>query len=179
MPKVLLSTQTASADSEIAFTSIFDSTYNLYEIHIIDAHPSSDAADLTWQANASSQSGYNETIQSNVFVATHGEDNTPQNVVYSTALDQQGLTGEQVLSNDVGADADQSVSGIVLVWNPTSTVSTTFWEGNFIANSSDNEARNTQTSGYFNVTAAIVDIHFAFSSGNIDSGEFNVYGSQT
>lgn len=176
MPKVLLSTQTASADSEIAFTSIFDSTYNLYEIHIIDAHPSSDAADFTWQANASGQSDYNETIQSNAFVATHGEDDTPQSVLYSDAIDLVNSTDAQILSDDVGADADQSVSGIVLVWNPSSTVFVTFWEGNFIANSSDNEVRNTQTSGYFNVTAAIVDVHFAFSTGNIDSGEFKVYG---
>ena len=39
-----------------------------------------------------------------------------------------------------------------------------------------NEAEDCFTAGYFNTTAAIDEIQFKFSSGNIDAGIIKMYG---
>ena len=173
---VLLETQTASSSATISFTSNIDSTYKEYIFKFISVHPATDGANLSFQANASGGSGYNETITSTTFNAYHDEGDSGTALAYNTGLDQAQGTSFQNLGDNTGNDNDQSVSGELHLFNPSST---TFVK-HFIASSNNYNASNystrLQTTGYINTTSAIDEIQFKFSSGNIDSGTFKLYG---
>ena len=76
----------------------------------------------------------------------------------------------------MGADNDQSCSGTLHLYNPSSTT----YVKNFMFRGSrvhrDDYAIDEFVSGYCNVTAAIDGVQFKFSSGNIDAGTFKLYG---
>ena len=173
---VLLETQTASSSATISFTSNIDSTYKEYIFKFISVHPATDGANLSFQANASGGSGYNETITSTTFNAYHDEGDSGTALAYNTGLDQAQGTSFQNLGDNTGNDNDQSVSGELHLFNPAST---TFVK-HFIASSNNYNASNystrLQTTGYINTTSAIDEIQFKFSSGNIDAGTFKLYG---
>ncbi len=173
---VLLETQTASSSATISFTSNIDSTYKEYIFKFISVHPATDGANLSFQANASGGSGYNETITSTTFNAYHDEGDSGTALAYNTGMDQAQGTSFQNLGDNTGNDNDQSVSGELHLFDPSST---TFVK-HFIASSNNYNASNystrLQTAGYINTTSAIDEIQFKFSSGNIDSGTFKLYG---
>ena len=173
---VLLETQTASSSATISFTSNIDSTYKEYIFKFISVHPATDGANLSFQANASGGSGYNETITSTTFNAYHDEGDSGTALAYNTGMDQAQGTSFQNLGDNTGNDNDQSVSGELHLFNPSST---TFVK-HFIASSNNYNASNystrLQTAGYINTTSAIDEIQFKFSSGNIDAGTFKLYG---
>ena len=56
----LISTQTASGSAGIAFTSNFDSTYDVYCFKFIDINPATD--DVYFQFNASTDGGSNYNV---------------------------------------------------------------------------------------------------------------------
>ena len=116
---VLLSTQTASSSATLDFTSGIDSTYDSYVFKFYDIHPAS-VSQFTFQANASGGSGYNETITSTSFQSFHREDDSSTSLNYRTGDDQAQGTSFQILTNNVGADADQSCSGTLQLFNPSS-----------------------------------------------------------
>ena len=173
---VLLETQTASSSSTISFTSNIDSTYKEYIFKFISVHPATDGANLSFQANASGGSGYNETITSTTFNAYHDEGDSGTALAYNTGMDQAQGTSFQNLGDNTGNDNDQCVSGELHLFDPSST---TFVK-HFIASSNNYNASNystrLQTAGYINTTSAIDEIQFKFSSGNIDSGTIKLYG---
>ncbi len=173
---VLISEQTASSSSTISFTSGIDSTYKEYIFKFINIHPATDGANLSFQANASGGSGYNETITSTTFNAYHDEGDSGTALAYNTGMDQAQGTSFQNLGDNTGNDNDQCVSGELHLFDPSST---TFVK-HFIASSNNYNASNystrLETAGYINTTSAIDEIQFKFSSGNIDSGTFKLYG---
>ena len=77
---------------------------------------------------------------------------------------------------ETGNDNDQSASGYLRLFNPSST---TFVK-NFIAQSNTYEATNNSMhcfiAGYGNTTSAVNAIQFSMSSGNIDAGDICLYG---
>ena len=172
----LLQTQTASSSASVSFTSNIDSTYPIYLFKFINCHPASDGVNLSFQANASGGSGYNETITSTTFNAYHDEGDSGTALAYNTGLDLAQGTSYQNLGDNTGNDSDQCVSGELHLFNPSST---TFVK-HFIASSNNYNASNystkLHTAGYINTTSAIDEIQFKFSSGNIDSGTFKLYG---
>ena len=182
---VLIKTVTASTgDATISFVDgtsdiVLDNTYPVYLFKWINVHPSNDGWRLTFQGNAAGGSGYNETITSTTFAAQHGESDSPTELSYDGSADQAQGTGFQQLSahNDVGgAEADESLSGYLHLFNPSST---TFVK-HFIAVTQysgwESRSVNSYTAGYFNTTSAIDEIQFKMSSGNIDAGDICLYG---
>jgi hypothetical protein len=139
-------------------------------------HPSADGAFFQFQVNAAGQTGFNEVITSTAFRAIHDEANTAASVTYQTARDQAQGTAYQTLVAGVGADADQAGSGFLTLFAPSSTtfVKNFISRGNIAHDS--NYAMEFQVAGYINVTAAIDEISFKFSTGNIDSGVVKMYG---
>jgi len=171
----LISTQTASSSSTISFTSGIDSTYKEYQVHYTDCHPATDSAHL--QINfRDGGSDFDATKTTTVFRAYHQEDDGQAVLGYSSGEDLAQSTSNQQILNDVGADNDQSCVGIVKLFEPSST---TFVK-HFIIESqglqSVNTSKHSFIAGYCNTTTAIDGIRFQFSSGNIDSGTFKLYG---
>ena len=171
---VFISRSTASSSSSVDITSGISSTYKEYIFILNNMHPETNDKHFTFQVNANGESGFNETITSTLFRAYHLENGSASGLDYRTANDQAQGTAYQRISEEVGNAADESVSGILHLFDPSNT---TFVK-HFIARTSLNygSPRDTFTAGYVNTTSAIDEISFAFTSGNVDSGTIDLYG---
>ena len=177
---VLISEQTASSSANISFTSGIDSTYKEYIFKFIDIHPAA-VSQFSFQGNAAGGSGYNETITSTSFQSFHREDDSSTSLNYRTGDDQAQGTSFQVLTNNVGDDADQSCAGTLHLFDPSNTTFVKHFISRiqvYRSTGSSAEASSVEafTAGYFNTTSAIDEIQFKMSSGNIDSGTIKMYG---
>ena len=174
---ILLSTQTASSSANISFTSGINSTYDSYVFKFINIHPQTDNTGFQFNLSTDSGSNYNVTKTSTAFGAYHGEADDGAGLEYSSSQDLAQGTGYQNLCNaDNGSDADQSVSGSMSLFNPSSTTFVKHWISQFSGNAQENTSRNFFTAGYGNTTSAVNAIRFQMSSGNIDSGTIKLYG---
>ena len=173
---IFLSKQTASSSSTISFTSGINSTYKEYLFTFNNLHPASDGVYLQFQGNAAGGSGYNETITSSYFIAYHFEDGSAAALSYSAGGDLAQGTGFQRLSQNVGNDADQCVSGYLHLFDPSNTTFVKNFIGRTATIADDNGPVDSYTGGYFNITSAIDEIQFKMSSGNIDAGDICLYG---
>jgi hypothetical protein len=173
---VLISTQTASASATISFTTGLDSTYDEYIFKFINIHPATDGAYFTFQSSTDGGSNYNVTLTSTFFRARLEEADANADLSYRTADDLAQSTSFQRLTAPVGNGADESCSGSLQLFNPSSTT----YVKHFIArlNTYQNtDATNDQNiAGYFNTTSAINAIQFKFDTGNIDDGVIKLYG---
>jgi hypothetical protein len=173
---ILLSTQTASASATISFTTGLDSTYDEYIFKFINIEAATNNTQLTFNYSTDSGSNYNVTKTSTFFVAIHGESDTPSILEYATGYDLAQGTGFQQLTSEQGDGADESSSGTLTLFNPSSTTYVKHWISNFNANDTDDRNRNYYTAGYGNTTSAVNAIQFKMSSGNIDNGIIKLYG---
>ena len=171
-----LVTQTASSSSTLDFTSSIDSTYNIYKFRFVNIH-SSATAELRFQGNAAGGSGFNETMTTTYFVSRHDENGSNGQIGYDTGNDQANGTDFQRLADNFGNDNDASLCGDLFLFNPSDTTFVThFLATTQYYQSAVPRTNNTFVAGYFNTTAAIDEIQFKMSSGNIDSGRIALYG---
>jgi hypothetical protein len=170
----LISTSTASSSSTISFTSGIDSTYKEYIFKFINIHPST-GSHLTFQGSTDSGSNYNTTITSSFFQAEVSESGSNDALGYQASSDQAQGTSFQRLFSSVSTTSDDSGSGTLHLFEPSSTS----FVKHFISTSNNVASAYSQNSfaaGYFNTTSAINAIQFKMSSGNIDSGVIKLYG---
>tara|TARA_Y100000593_G_C4175930_1_gene269432 strand:- start:69 stop:671 length:603 start_codon:yes stop_codon:yes gene_type:complete len=159
---------------------VLDNTYRVYKWEFINVHPSTNGANFGFQANAESQSGYNETITSATFNAHFKEDNSGNLVDYQSGSDQaQGTSYQRICSRSTGNDNDQAFSGVLRLYDPSSTVFVKHFiaEGN--GSHDDDYTLSLFTMGYINTTSKINEISFKFDSGNIGTGKIIMYGLPT
>ena len=170
---IALSTQTASSSSSISFTSGIDSTYSEYLFIFNNIHPQTDDTKLVFQTTTDG-SNFNTTLTNTYFVARNQEDNSSRALGYSADDDQAQGTAFQRLNESTGSDNDQSISGHMHLFEPSST---TFVK-HYISRTMTIFDRATDVfgAGFFNTTSAITGIQFKMSSGNIDSGTITMYG---
>ena len=174
---VLLSTQTASSSSTIDFTSDIDSTYKEYVFKFVSIHPATD--NVNFMVNfRDGGSSYDATKTSTSFAAYHNEAGDTTGVNYEASFDLAQSTGNQPLNagGGVGGDADQSISGTLHLFDPSSTTFVKHYISNINFSNNSNYTIQSFIAGYCNVTAAIDGVQFSMSSGNIDSGTFKMYG---
>ena len=177
---VHIKTLTASSSGTLSFVDgasdvVLDNTYRTYIFKFINIHPATD--DTHFQVNfRDGDTNYDATKQTTFFDSYHTEADDSAAAGYAGAADLTLSTGSQRLAVHIGNDNDQSASGEMFLFNPSST---TFVK-NFISRSHTNRSSNGAFSafvgGYCNVTAAIDGVQFAMSSGNIDSGTIKLYG---
>ena len=178
---VLIKKLTASSSATLSFVDgtdgvVLDDTYKEYVFTFNNIHPATDNVYFQFQGNAVGGSGYNETITSTAFYAQHREDGSATALEYRTGEDQAQGTAFQRLCEGLGNDNDQSLSGYLHLFNPSST---TFVK-HFITQTNqvryNDRLYNFHIAGYFNTTSAIDEIQFKMSSGNIDAGEILLFG---
>ncbi len=166
---VLLQTQTASSSPTIDFTSIYiTSTYKEYILDYINVVPQNDDVQtyIRFSQAASFLSGGSDYTYScaQVVVATQSGAGTTTDRI-------------QIGSNGVGNASGESTSGRIILCDPTqSGVNKTILisSGHTLA---DGTLQKTEAIGKLVVnTSAIDGIRFLFSSGNITSGIFKLYG---
>ena len=171
---VKLSSTTASSSASISFTSGLTSTYKEYIFIFNNIHPSA-TSHLTFQCSTDSGSNYNTTLTSSFFQAEFAEAGSNEAVGYQASSDQAQGTAFQRLFSSVTTTADDSGSGYLHLFEPSST---TFVK-HFMATANNVASAYTQNSfvaGYFNTTSAIDAIQFKLASGNIDAGTITLYG---
>ena len=176
----LIATATASASATLSFTSGIDSTYDAYEFRFTNMHPASNDVEFGFQANTAGASGFNETITSTFFEAYLREDNGNSALTYRSTMDQAQGTAYQPLTRDTSFQNDSSVSGVFTLYAPSSTT----YVKHFTSRTHEMQkqaayaaySRESYAAGYINVTAAIDEISFKFSSGNIGAGQIKMYG---
>jgi len=172
---IFISKQTASSSANVSFTSGIDSTYKEYIFTFNNIHPST-TANFTFQVNASGQTGFNETITSTVFRAQHTESDSTASLDYKTNLDQAQGTSYQVIGEQISAGSDESCSGKLHLFDPSSDTFVKHFMTNFSGYVDGTTSHNNFTAGYINTTSAITQIDFKMSSGNIDAGTISLFG---
>ena len=168
MGMTLITTNTSSNAATSDFTSSIDSTYKFYIFKFHDVNPATDAVQFGFQANASGQSGYNETIHSTCFRGYMTEAGSVA-IGYETDGDLAQGTGLQPITLLTGNGGDESGAGELFLFNPSNTTYTTHFYSRATEYHRDDRVNNIYTSGHFNVTAAITNIQFKMSSGNMDA----------
>jgi hypothetical protein len=170
---VLLESQTAANDSSIDFSTGIDSTYDEYELHIIDLVPQTDAADVWMRVSTDGGSSFISTnsyatlgIRQDTGAATTvgGAGGTAQNRMY---LDH-GLDG-------VGNAAGESFSTVVKLFNPAGTTNQ-FHVQNVATYRDPTDYAHVIRSNWYEATTAVDALRILMSTGNIVSGEFKLYG---
>jgi len=178
---VFIKKLTASSSATLSFVGgasgvVLDNTYKEYFFTFNNMHPETDNKSLTLNLSIDGGSNYNVAKTTTFFYAYHDEGNNAASLDYNSGKDLAQGTGEQFFILGIGNDNDQSGSGTLHLFNPSST---TFVK-HFIANSNSYEAtNNTQNcfvAGYGNTTSAVNAIQFKMDSGSIASGDICLYG---
>jgi hypothetical protein len=179
---VLIKTLTASSSGTLSFVNgasdvVLDSTYKEYMFIFNSIHAGTDDRGLQVGFRDGS-TDYDATITSTSFRAYHQEDGGESSLSYDTGLDKAQQTTFQQLSVDVGDENDNSVSGYMHLFDPSSTTFVKHFMAvtNGQSSSATNQSFNYFTSGYCNVTAAIDAVQFKMRTGNIDAGTIQLFG---
>ena len=176
----LISTTTASSSSTVSITSGIDSTYPIYVFKFINIHPATDSssadAELLFQVDTGTNTNYNQAITSTYFRSQHDESGSSGALGYRTSGDLAQGTGFQKLAEGQGADNDQSLSGTLHLFDPSSTTFCKHFLSNVTYSHHGDYTMNAYVSGYVNTTTALTRVQFKMTNGNIDSGTIKLYG---
>jgi hypothetical protein len=181
----LIKEQSASSSSSVSFVDgsssvVLDSTYPIYMFKFINIHPATNRVRFQFNMSIDSGSNYNVTKTSTFYYAYHSESDSITSLQYFTDLELSQSTSFQSISAEIGNSNDESLSGELHLFDPSST---TFVK-HFFSNTNikhDNASHgkitiNSNSAGYGNTTSSVDAIQFSMSSGNIDSGTIKLYG---
>jgi len=178
---VLIKTITVSSSNTVSFVNgassvVIDDTYPIYMFKFINIHPANNDVDFA-VGFRDGGSNYDATKTTTYFRASHGENDSPASLQYETAADLANGTGNQKLSKSgIGNQGDESLSGELMLFNPSSTTFVKHFIARIHYYGHDNQSSDDFISGYCNVTAAIDAVQFSFSGGAIESGIIKLYG---
>ncbi len=169
----------ASSSSTVSFVDgsssvVFDNTYKEYMFMFINIHPSA-SAKFSFNLSIDSGSNYNVAKTSSVFRAYHQHTGGSSGLGIQTGLDLAQGTGIQNLGEAIGTSADDSLSGYLHFFEPSSTTYTKHFTA-VVSHESGNYSWNAYCGGYANTTSAVDAVQFSMHSGNIDSGTITLYG---
>ena len=170
-----ISSQTASNSASISFTSGLTSTYKAYKFVFSNMNPASDAVKFQFNMSTDAGSNYNVTKTTTYFGAYHYEADSGEGLNFDSGNSLAQSTSNQPLAHYVGNGADESTSGSLTLFNPSSTVYVKHFIANFNQYRADNITENDYSAGHGNTTSAVNAVRFQFSSGNFD-GTIYLYG---
>ena len=170
---------TASSSSTLSFVDgassvVLDDTYKEYLFTFNNIHGSASAS-LNFKASTDTGSSYGVATTTTAFMAEQGESSDPS-LGYRTSEDHAQDTGAIKLSESFGVDNDQSASGYLQLFAPSSTTFVKHFIGRFHSCHAADYADDAFKAGYVNSTSAVDAIQFSMSSGNIDAGDICLYG---
>ena len=172
----LISTQTASSSASLEFTTGIDSTYDKYIFKIINYNPATDSQGLQFQVSTNGGSSYGVTMTTTWFVSYHNESGTDGNIGYSSSLDLAQSTGFQHLGYQTGNGSDESQSGTLEIYSPSSSTFVKHFISRISNYRSNNYLEDTFVAGYINSTSPVNAVKFkADGDGNFD-GIIKMYG---
>ena len=180
---------TASASSDLSFVDgtsdvVLDSTYKEYIFTFNNIHSDRTfdvAYSLDFQFNMSIDSGsnYNVTKTTTMFRSQHSEAGGDASLAYQTDKDLAQSTAFQALGLYVGTESDNSSSGYLHLFNPSSDVFVKHFICTLNSVYSNNFNREYFIAGYGNTTSAVDAVQFKFTADEIDAGDICLYGLTT
>lgn len=172
-----ISSQTASNSASLSFTSGLTSTYKAYKFVFSNIKVATNAEEFGFLTSTNGGSSYGNTVANSAFRAYHNESDADAGVGYVSDFDLTQSTGLNNLSLNQGNNSDDSYSGTLTLFNPSSTT----YVKHFICSGSNSHDTvtplivNNYLAGYVNTTSAVNAIQFKASSGNI-TGTIYMYG---
>ena len=174
---------TASSSATLSFVDgtdgvVLDNTYKEYVFTFNNIHPATDGASFQFNLSTDSGSNYNVVKTTTSFFAYNNEANTSTSLSIDSATDLAQSTSDQILAsnNGIGNDNDQSGSGYLQIFNPSSSVFVKHFLSRFQYYVDIDYTKENYIAGYGNTTSAVDGIRFKMSSGNIDAGDICLYG---
>ncbi len=173
--RVLLATATASASASINFTSDIDSTYDVYEFVFTNVVPATDSAELLVRTDASGGASFDAGASDYAYcflrAASTSSSAIMRNSTGATSINispEPGVVGW-------GNAASESVSGRLYLYAPSVSTDTNI---DFVVSGvTSASSRDTLIGGGKRSSAGAVNaLQFLFSTGNITSGEFQLFG---
>ena len=155
---------------------VLDSTYPIYVFKFINMHPATDDQSFSFQGSTNTGSSYGVTITSSSFRTYNQENDGGNGFGYLTDYDLAQSTNFQRLGQTVGNANDESFSGELFLFNPSSTTFVKHFIARNVHAGYADYVGDGFTAGYFNTTSAIDAMQFKFASGNTDSGTIKLYG---
>ena len=178
-----IKTLTASSSGTLSFVDgsdgvVLDSTYPIYVFKFINMHPATNGVAFEFNLSIDGGSNYNVTKTTTNFGAFHSEDGSSSALNYDAGRDLAQSTAFQTLftSGNLGNGSDESTSGELKLFNPSSTTFAKHFMSNVNYYNESDYSINCYIAGYGNTTSAVNAIRFQMSSGNIDSGKIKLYG---
>ena len=179
----LIKTLTADNSANLSFVDgtdgvVLDSTYPIYVFKFINMHPATDGVAFEFNLSIDGGSNYNVTKTTTNFGAFHSEDGSSSALNYDAGRDLAQSTAFQTLftSGNLGNGSDESTSGELKLFNPSSTTFAKHFMSNVNYYNDSDYSINCYIAGYGNTTSAVNAIRFQMSSGNIDFGKIKLYG---
>ena len=165
---VLLSTQTATSDTLLSFTSDITSKYSEYIFRFYNINPETDGAYFQFQVNAAGESGYNEFFTSAFFIAELSEGSADPSLNYTPSLDNAQATVFQSINYNLGNGANECLGGELHIFDPSSTTYVKHFYGKSVVHIHGDRVYHPHVAGYFNTTAALTNVQFKMNSGDWD-----------
>ena len=177
----LIKTLTASSSSTLSFVHgassvVLDSTYPVYLFKLINIHSSGDS--VTMKVNfRDGGSAYDAPKTSTYFRTSHTESDSETVFGYAGGGDLANGTGEQQISGGLGNGNDESGSGELFLFNPSSTTFVKHFFGVTQAVAATPQTEQAFFGGYCNTTSAIDGVQFSLHGSNtMDAGTIKLYG---
>ena len=168
------------SDSDLSFVDgsddvTLDSTYPIYVFKFINIHCETDDKAFQFNMSVDTGSNYNVAKTTTAWEALHAEaDDTA--LSYETSKDLAQGTGVQPLAWELGNDNDQSCSGYLYLFNPSSTTFVKHFFARINSYVQHDKTFDSFVGGYGNTTSAVDAIQFSMSSGEIQGGKIKLYG---
>ena len=175
----LIKSQTASSSATISFVHgtsdvVLDNTYPIYLFKFINIH-SSAASFFGFNFSTDAGSNYNAVKTSTNVRAYHSEADATA-FGYSSGDDIAQGTGQVLTAGNLGTGNDDSLSGELWLFNPSSATYVKHFMFRSSCTQSAPAAFDCLVTGYVNTTDDVDAVQFAMSSGNLDAGTFKLYG---
>jgi len=154
---------------------VLDNTYKEYIFIVNNLHTATDNVHFK-VGFRDGGTDYDAEKTTTHFQAYHSEDDTQAGVGYAAGEDLTQSTALQFLAYGQGNANDESISGMLHLFNPSSTTFVKHFTARFSNTNRIDYAQDTYTAGYCNTTTAIDGVKFEVSSGNIDAGTICLYG---
>lgn len=170
---VLITATTASAVAAVDFTTGINSTYSEYEVHFINVVPATNNTALWVRTSTDAGATFADTAGDYLWTIARASGTAMAVTNGSTTATSVALTAASVSSTA----ATGGVSGVIKLFSPSNaTANKTLGWSAFLPGTTASNVEAISGTGVRLATADIDAIRFMFSSGNITSGEFRLYG---
>ena len=176
-PLVLISTFTSDgSDATASFTSGIDSTYKEYLFVFNNIHVQNAGTILAFHPSTDGGSSYGVATTNTYVESQHNEADNVASLSYDGDKDQAQNTGLIYFGTAGDADNDASMSGILRLYNPSSTTFVKHYVSAIQGMENGDISTLVLGAGYINTTSAVNTMRFQLTSGEIQGGTIDLFG---